>query len=84
MPGLCRCSVFRGARGYRRVLAILLVTLLGGLVAVLVDSALLPSADSGLELLLKFDWDALLNVEVSNVSFATSRKKQYLFLKYIL
>lgn len=59
-------SVFRGARGYRRVLSVLAVALLAGLVAVLVDSVLLPGADSGLEHLIRFDWNALLNVEVGD------------------
>ncbi|KAE8737906.1 hypothetical protein FOCC_FOCC016629 [Frankliniella occidentalis] len=55
--------VFRGARTYRRVLSVLVVALVAGLVAMLVDSAMLPGADVGLQQLLRFDWDALLNVE---------------------
>lgn len=63
------CSVFRGARGYRRVLAVLMVSLVAGIVALLVDSALMPGAEEGLEMLLRFDWDVLLNAEVRfNVS----------------
>lgn len=55
--------VFRGARGYRRVLAVLVVSLAAGMVALLVDSALMPGANAGLEMLLRFDWDVLLNAE---------------------